>query len=134
MKRYWYVASPYALYGGGKQAAAEHVAVYVGVLMQQGYMALSPIVHCHEVKKFAALPETHHFWLNMDKVLLEPAFGVIVCELPGWKDSTGVNWEIGEAARMNKPILGMAYPSEGLPKLPVGIEGFKKETNVFFKE
>lgn len=132
MKSYWYVASPYALYGGGKQAAAEHVARCVGFLLQKGYAAVSPIVHGHEVKKFAALPETHYFWLNMDKVLLAPAFGVVVCQLPGWRDSTGVSWEIGEAARLAKPVLGMEYGQE--LSLPVGIEGFKKETNVFFKE
>lgn len=135
MKKYWYVASPYSRYGGGLQAAAEHAAACVAVLMNNGYAAISPIVHGHEVKKFAALPETHAFWLNMDRVLLEQAFGVIVCQLPGWKDSVGVNWEQGEAARLNMPVLGMSPVAEGSAlQLPYGIEGFKKETNIFYKE
>jgi hypothetical protein len=50
-------------------------------------------------------PRDHDFWLRADKPLFEAAYGLLVAEFPGWRESVGVAKEIMWARAHVKPIF-----------------------------
>lgn len=105
-KRFWYLASPYAKYRDGHKAAYLDVLHDLALLVSNGINAFSPIVHNYPVERWGVTGD-HEFWLSLDLPFIVAAKGLIVCQLPGWKESTGVTWEIEKFQAMHKPVVYM---------------------------
>jgi nucleoside 2-deoxyribosyltransferase len=113
---YWYLASPYTKYIGGR-VVAYTLAVEAASLLSEcgGVKVFSPIAHTHPMAEMCEVKGGHDFWMGLDYPLLDKAKGVIVLMLDGWQDSRGVSTEIGYAQGARKPIVYMT-PGE-VPRL-----------------
>lgn len=106
MTGYWYLASPYADYAGGIDAAAHEACVNAGLLLDTGVHVFSPIAHSHAIR-CAIGPRPHEFWMAADRRFMDAACGLIVLELDGWRESRGVKIEGVYFARRGVPIVHM---------------------------
>lgn len=97
-----YLASPYSLLPD-KGAAAAIVARAAAHLMRNGEVVYSPIVHGHAVATHG-LPLDWEFWKAQCQPFVALADKLVVLEMDGWRESTGVQWEIGEFRRAGKPV------------------------------
>lgn len=103
-----YLATPYTKYPWGIDAAAYDAAKVAGRLMNMGVHVFSPIVHAHAVSAAAGIdPVDHAFWMNIDVAHMNKSDALLVCRMTGWQDSQGVNMEIKEFTRVQKPIFFM---------------------------
>lgn len=105
---YFYIASPYTHPDMKVQDQRyEKVVDFTSYLISQFEMHVySPIVHSHPLCKTRwELQSSFDFWLEMDRTMLVPAKGLIVLQVPGWKESVGVSMEIDMAVKFGKPIL-----------------------------
>lgn len=73
-------------------------------LMAQGEMIFAPISHTHSIAADGELPKGWKFWDRYDRAILSCCHKVIVLCLPGWRDSVGVQAEIGIANEMGIPV------------------------------
>jgi len=112
MTKLWYLASPYAKYPDGVQAAHEAVCKEAGLLAKNGIYTFCPMAHMHPIDmltgfQFDTMDETYDFWLGWDKLFLDKCYGIIVSKLPSWETSRGVNWEIEYMKKQMKPHIYM---------------------------
>lgn len=115
MPGYWYLATPYALYPNGRQAAYEAALDQTTKLLLADVPVYSPIVHNHPL---SLVPGMHSkngdfdFWVKrVDQPLMDGAGGLLVCCLPTWEISVGIRYEIELFERHSKPIY-YYVPSE----------------------
>jgi hypothetical protein len=107
---YYYLASPYTHFPGGKERAARMAAAVAASLIELGYVIYCPIAHCYAVSKFMHPDKDNgDTWLPQDFVLLGKAKGVFVIRYPC--KSEGVDAELEEAERLGLPIYDL-YPDE----------------------
>lgn len=107
-RKFWYLASPMSKFPGGPQKAMDAAAAQAALLMQNGVEVFCPATHTTPVETHIEFKNNNHdFWLARDRPFLDAAKGLIVCKLPGWKDSFGVAWEIGYMTSRDKPIIYM---------------------------
>lgn len=110
---YWYLASPYSKYRLGLHAAFQHVCEAAGELLKRGVIAYSPIAHTHPIGLYARIDSLDvDFWLKADKPLMDGAYGLLVLQMPGWKDSYGIGVEVEEFQRAQKPVHWLKWPLE----------------------
>lgn len=107
-RKFWYLASPMSKFPGGPQKAMDAAAKEAALLMQGGVEVFCPATHTTPVETHIDFKNNNHdFWLARDRPFLDAAKGLIVCKLPGWKESFGVAWEIGYMTSRDKPIIYM---------------------------
>ena len=73
-------------------------------LMAAGLYVFSPISHTHPIAEAGTLPRGWEFWEGYDKVMISRCNNLHVLMLDGWKESTGVNAEIGIAREFGMPV------------------------------
>lgn len=106
MKAEPYLATPYTLYEGGIDAAYEMACAAAGRFYKHRIPVYSPIAHCHGIAKHGQLDALDAgFWLDMHATAMHRCDGLIVWQAYGWKDSYGIQKEIEEFQRQNKPIV-----------------------------
>lgn len=110
MRRVIYLASPYSHKNERIQDArfcAAKEATWL--LMKNGLMVYSPIVHGHTVAHLQTNCEplvwTHQQWLDLDLEIVKRFDEVWVLCLPGWEKSKGVQMELDFAKELGKPIV-----------------------------
>lgn len=101
---YVYLGSPYSKYEAGHDAAACVVADAAATLMRRGLVIYSPIAHGHAIAVHG-LPFDWAFWKAQCQPLVDAAAGLIVLTMEGWQESVGLQYEIEEFVRTEKPIL-----------------------------
>lgn len=103
---FWYVASPYShpLASVREQRAFE-ANTYTGKLLAAGVHVYSPIWATHRAGVLHELPKDHLFWLAFNKAFIDPAVGILVADISGWKDSKGCVQEIEYAKSQGKPVI-----------------------------
>ncbi len=79
-------------------------------LMTPGHSVFSPISMTHPIAETADLPKGWEFWAGQDLPFLEWCDKVVVLQVPGWKESVGVQEEIRIARDMGRMI---EYVREG---------------------
>lgn len=91
-----YIASPYSHDNEAvMELRSQMAAQLTAELMEAGYLAISPIVHGHEVQKYLSEKSTDfNYWKNYCLTLLSKCDRMIILGMPGWTDSVGVKAEI----------------------------------------
>jgi len=100
-----YLAVPYS----HPEAGVRHdrfvkVNLAAAALMRQGFLVFSPISHGHPICSAGALPGSWQYWENVSRAILQLCKLLIVLQLDGWEDSTGVVNEIRIAKELGIPI------------------------------
>jgi nucleoside 2-deoxyribosyltransferase len=76
-------------------------------LIDLGYVVFSPISHSHPIASTAEEPgETQNYslWLGQDEHFMEWSDALVVLDLPGWRNSRGVLFELKWFTKRGKPI------------------------------
>lgn len=101
---FWYLASPYTHANEGVQDDRAYTANYMaGILLSKGVYVHQPIWSTHRIAKMFVLPGDFLFWLNFNKAFIDPSVGMIMCDIPGWKESRGCAQEIAYCKELGKP-------------------------------
>ena len=107
-KGFWYLATPYAKYPHGHNAAWVDACRIALTLMKYRINVFSPIAHAHSLAANGDLSETernnHAFWMPNDLMILERSCGVLVAQMDGWDQSKGVGMEIDHATELDLPV------------------------------
>ena len=108
-EHYYYLACPHWDDDPAVRQLRYEAAVAAQVnLTHAGFSIFNPIAMSHDADKLARGNNheiTHDQWLRADYPLLFNCSGLIVLQLPGWKISRGVAWEIAGADELNRPII-----------------------------
>jgi hypothetical protein len=101
---YWYLATPYAKWATGLHNATKVAQFLTAQLMDRLIPVFSPIAHNHGVAQFLTVDKRNHdFWMAADKPMFDSAYGLLVADLEGWRESKGVGMEIDWARAAHKP-------------------------------
>jgi nucleoside 2-deoxyribosyltransferase len=79
-------------------------------LLRAGITVFSPIAHSHPIAAFG-MPTSWDFWSQVDREYLSRCDVLAVLTLPGWRESVGVQAEIGLAGQLGLPVVFVA-PSD----------------------
>lgn len=102
----WYLATPYSKYPLGQVASFEHSAKIGGELLKRGVATFGPISHSHPIALYGDIQALDHsVWLPLDAKIMPVCAGIIVACMDSWQDSYGVNWEIDEFTKWERPVL-----------------------------
>lgn len=108
-----YLASPYSHNNPAvMQARFRWAEKYTALLLQQGQVIFSPIVHCHEIARTYELPTDFSFWEHYCIGMLKRAEELRVLQLDGWQHSRGVAAEIAFAMHNEIPVSKITFPKE----------------------
>lgn len=101
-----YLATPYSKYMGGDIEAAFVAACKIAAdLLVAGHRVYSPIAHTHPLAVHSGLdPLDHSIWLPFDEAMMDAADTLLVAQMPGWRDSFGINHEIEYFKKTGKRI------------------------------
>jgi hypothetical protein len=90
-----YLASPYSKYTQGLDKAFEDISNIAGRMVQSGVSVYSPIAHTHPLAKYGNLdPLDHTLWLKFDEAMMRVSNALVIATMPGWRNSTGIEYEI----------------------------------------
>lgn len=102
---FWYLASPYSHDDPDvRHMRALEANTFSGALLARGVHVYSPIWATHRANQCHELPTDHVFWLAFNKAFIDPATGIIVCDIDGWRESKGCRQEIEYARDTGKPV------------------------------
>jgi len=114
----WYLATPYTKFPGGINEAYVAACQQHALLLQAGVTVFCPIGHTHGPAVHGGIdPTDHELWKAADAPFLRICTGLLVCKLPTWDQSRGIEHEIKEFRAAGKPIVYMEpwhVPSEVL--------------------
>lgn len=79
-------------------------------LMASGLFVFSPISHTHPIACAGELPKNWEFWKGYDEIMLSKCDVFLVINIPGWKESVGVQAEIALANEYGIPVI--MWPEE----------------------
>jgi len=106
MGSFIYLASPYSHPDPAEKVKRyEHICRVAGKMMENGEQVFCPIAHSHPIE-ILGMTKIHDgdFWLKQDFAILKHAEMLVVCMMPGWSSSHGVNAEIKFAEQNNIPV------------------------------
>ena len=119
---FYYVGTEYSRHKDGLEAAFQMACEQTALLIRAGINVLSPIVHSHPLAVQSCLdPLDHELWMRVDAPLMSAAYGLIVVETEGWRESRGLAVEIKTFRAAGKPIIHM---TPGV--VPAGLWHFDK--------
>jgi len=112
----FYLASPYQNYLKDTTCLPEkvrHQIAWIDVtriaaaLLVARIPVFSPIAHSHPISTAGAHNLSHGEWMDLDYHFLDASIGLIVAEMPGWDESTGVKLEIQRAKDRGLPVINL---------------------------
>jgi hypothetical protein len=111
--KYYYLASPYShpdpkVVEQRVELAYHHHAL----LLSRGVFTFCPVWSCHRAAHIYDMPKDAEFWKKYNTAFIRPSAGVIVCDIEGWVESKGVQWEFGVANRFNLPVYLMTISGD----------------------
>lgn len=103
---YWYLATPYSKYPGGKQAAFEEASRIAAELLREGIHVYCAISHTHPMAEFGKIDgdSANAVWAALDLQFMQRAYGIIICEMPSWESSTGIAHELAWFKARQRPV------------------------------
>lgn len=106
LEHYWYLATPYTKYEDGIEYAAVGAAIIAERYILEGIPVYSPIVHCHSIAMQGSIDALDSaYWVAQQAPMMYNAYGLIVSNMKGWKESAGVCAEIEYFEQALKPII-----------------------------
>ena len=123
MSGFWYLATPYSKHPRGIEAAYNEAVAAAVICIHAGVMVFSPIAHTHAIATVGELPGHYEQWSQLDEAMISAAVGVIVVQMDGWEQSSGIAAEVELAERIGKPVL---YMPAGGPVPTTGYFGSAK--------
>lgn len=104
-----YLASPYshasdAVMIQRYEAALDFLGLAVVDPMLSGFFIFSPVATWHPVAIRKCLPKSAVFWRQTNEREMLHAHAVFILDIPGWKESVGVSFEIDFAHRLCIPV------------------------------
>lgn len=100
----WYLATPYSKWPSGIEDASRVACIWAAKLIRAGIPVFSPIAHSHAIAVAAAIdPYSHDIWIPADRPFWAILHGLLVADLPGWRESKGVGIEIEWFRSNGKP-------------------------------
>ena len=114
-----YLASPYSHPNPAKRQWRYELACKVAaLLMRDGHLVYSPIVHSHPLTAYG-LPTNWEYWRPLDEAMLAKCQALVVLRLVGWRQSRGVQAELALARQLGLRIgfierLGWGWDSATL--------------------
>jgi hypothetical protein len=112
---YWYLATPYAHYAAGRDAAFIDATRITGALVNANTNVYSPILHGHVLQQIGHVTNDDlDFWINLDTPFMDAAIGCIVAKMPGWELSDGILREVRYFNAINKPTVFLPIRPETL--------------------
>lgn len=106
-----YLATPYSKYAQGREQAYRDACQAAALLLKRGLHVFSPVAHSHPIAELGGIdPLCHKTWMPLDLDILERSDGLLVIQMPGWNESTGVAMEIERAQKLNKPVSYLSWP------------------------
>lgn len=109
-----YLASPYTGTKEEMQQRYEAVLRVTATFIANKCWVYSPIVHCHEMAVRYNLPRDFQFWREYDTDTINAVEEVYVLQLPGWKESHGMRYEMGLAKMCHKPLRYVSVYEESI--------------------
>ena len=110
--QYWYLATPYSSKLKGEKAKKheelkryEQAVQIVHDLSVLRMAVFSPIVHYHPVALLGNLPGDNEYWKGINENYIRNSQGIIVAQMKGWEESSGIKFEIQLAKSLKLPIL-----------------------------
>jgi hypothetical protein len=105
----YYLACPYTSCPDGPRTAFESANSIAAELMSAGMNIYSPVTHSHPLVPYLGeeCRFDHDFWLGIDKIMVDKCDALIVCCLPGWRESRGMRQEIEWFRDSGKPIKAL---------------------------
>ena len=101
-----FISSPYSSENPETVDLNYRVAAIVAAdFCYTGHAAISPIVYGPQLISFKKMPNSWEFWSNFCLSILQMCDRMIVLQMPGWKESSGVQSEIAFALKRNIPII-----------------------------
>jgi hypothetical protein len=103
---YYYLATPYSKWVHGLDDANTVAQKLAARLLLLRLPIYCPIAHTHGIAmhtKDEVDARDHGFWMAADKPLFDAACGLLIADLPGWKESKGVQMEIEWCKEQKKP-------------------------------
>lgn len=107
-----YVASPYTDKDPAVRAA-RYMTVYLWTMHQikiTGRSLFAPIAYTHPYALEYGMPFDAEFWYQFNLGFIRNCEEMWVLQMPGWKESKGVQGEILLADELNKPIIYKEIP------------------------
>ena len=118
---FYYLATPYSLYPVKgflgwmcRLPGLKHLRLWLAfivasrqaaLLVAAGVKVYCPIAHTHPIAVFSGMdPLSHDIWIPVDEPFMDAAYGLIVCMLPGWMQSKGIDIEIKRFRRAGKVV------------------------------
>lgn len=102
---YWYLATPFTKFPGGKDAAMRATLEVLHRMTCHGIFVYSPIVHTYQMGIDYTMPTDHVFWQTINENMIRAAHGVCVALLPTWEESAGVLHEMQYAMTLKRPLV-----------------------------
>ena len=86
-------------------------AIAAAWLLRRGVHAFCPITHSHPIATYGGLSLTNHgIWLPADRPMMDAARGIVVCQMPTWDQSFGIQHEIDVFQAALKPVEYLPWP------------------------
>jgi len=118
MRKYIYLASPYSHEKSDirqlRYCAIEKIAAQ---LFREGIPVFSPIIHCHYITIYNAMPTDADFWRFYNRTMLQGAEELWLLLLDGHKTSKGMKGEKDMAVDLGIPIQWVEPDDENIRQL-----------------
>ena len=105
---FWYLATPYAKYYQGVEAAYNLACDNAALFIEARIPVFSPIAHSHGIANAVSIwAKGHNIWLPMDQPFIDAAKGLVMLKAVGWGVSVGMGYELEQFKKAGKPIVWM---------------------------
>jgi hypothetical protein len=100
-----YLASPYSHDDPRVREARFRLACEAAsVIMRAGLHVFSPIAHTHPIAMAGGLPTGWDYWRGYDEAMLGACGAMAILQIPGWRESRGVQGEFEIAQKLGLPV------------------------------
>jgi hypothetical protein len=101
----YYLATPYSHPSPRIKKRRYNIANKVAASMiKDGYLLITPIASSAALAKAGDLAGEFWQWAKLDLELVSRSDGVIVLDMPGWRESVGVAAEVMRATSLGIPV------------------------------
>lgn len=87
-----------------KESRFKSACIGCGLIMDLGGFPMSPLVHGVPIANEMKLPDDFDYWSKYCLSFINKSDFLVVLNVEGWEDSSGIKAEIELAHKLNKPV------------------------------